>query len=90
MEKIEISSEALPLLRAGVDFQGRLMSRKSRDYAVRLKAFEKKHQMSSEEFKKRFEAGLLGDEEEWFDWLYVMEAYNATIRKQNLLESLSI
>ena len=39
------------------------MSRKSRDYAVRLKTFEEKHQMSIEEFKKRFETGLLGDEE---------------------------
>jgi hypothetical protein len=90
METIEVSSEALHILKEGGSFQEKLVSRKYLDYSTRLKTFEEKHGMSSEEFRNRFESGVLGDDAEWFDWLYVYEAYNATLRRKALLESLPI
>jgi hypothetical protein len=32
--------------------------------------------MKSAEFFKAFTAGKLGDDAEWFDWIFVYEAYN--------------
>jgi len=37
-------------------------------YKNTLKAFEKKHQLSTQKFLKRFESGQLGDEADYFDW----------------------
>ena len=32
------------------------------------RAFEERFQMTTDDFAARFEAGELGDNEEWFDW----------------------
>jgi len=46
-------------------------------YAEICKKFEQKYNMTSEKFMEDFEAGLLGDEEDYFDW-------HAAIRGLNL------
>ncbi|MDY6950431.1 MAG: hypothetical protein SWE60_02885 [Thermodesulfobacteriota bacterium] len=37
-------------------------------YKKALQDFEKKHQVSTKDFLKKFEAGELGDEADYFDW----------------------
>ena len=37
-------------------------------YKKALQEFEQKHQLSTQTFLKRFEAGQLGDEADYFDW----------------------
>lgn len=37
-------------------------------YRKALKAFEHKHRITTQTFLKRFEAGKLGDEADYFDW----------------------
>lgn len=37
-------------------------------YAGICKTFEKKYNMTSEKFLEQFDAGKLGDEQEFFDW----------------------
>ena len=56
----------------------------------RLKTFEKKHKMKSEAFFGAFQAGKLGDDAEWFDWLYVYEAYNRIIKQKKIIAGLSL
>ena len=37
-------------------------------YKNTLKAFEQKHQLSTQAFLRKFESGRLGDEADYFDW----------------------
>jgi len=46
--------------------------------------------MKSAEFFKAFKAGKLSDDAEWFDWIFVYEAYNKIIRQKKIIEGLSL
>ena len=37
-------------------------------YKKALQEFEQKHQLSTQTFLKKFEAGQMGDEADYFDW----------------------
>jgi len=43
--------------------------------------------MSSQEFAAKFDAGELGDEADWFEWQYVLEAQQGIQRELELLEN---
>jgi hypothetical protein len=88
MQQIEIREDALPILRAGIILQKKLNEVKIRNYAGRLRKFEEKHNMKSNIFIREFEAGNLGDDEDWFDWLFVWEAWKKSSEKKNIIESL--
>jgi len=90
MQQIKISEEALPLLKTGIAFQKRLLTVKITNYFNRLQAFEKTYCMESKKFLQDFNAGKLGDDPEWYDWLFVYEAYNKAVQKKQILEGLSL
>ena len=46
--------------------------------------------MKSAEFFKAVKAGKLGDDAEWFDWIFVYEAYNKIIRQKKIIDGLSL
>ena len=52
MEQIEITDEALPILKSGIALKEKLLTVKAENYFKRLKNFEKKHKMKSAEFFK--------------------------------------
>ncbi len=90
MQQIEIKDEALPILKSGIALKEKLLTTKAKSYLKRLKRFEKRHKMKSEAFVKAFEDGKLGDDAEWFDWLYVYEAYDQIIKQKRIIEGLSL
>ncbi len=90
MEQIRIKDEALPILKSGIIFKKKLLSVKVENYLKRLKVFEKKHKMKSEAFLKKFNSGKLGDDEEWFDWLFVYETYSKIIEQKKIIDGLSL
>ncbi len=90
MEQIRIKDEALPILKSGILFKKKLLSVKVENYLKRLEVFEKKHKMKSEAFLKKFNSGELGDDEEWFDWLFVYEAYKKIIEQKKIIDGLSL
>jgi hypothetical protein len=90
MQQIQISEEALPILKAGIGFQKRLLSMKAENYLTRLKGFENKFSMESDKFLKNFEDGNLGDDADWYEWLFVYEAYKKAIQKKRILDGLSL
>ena len=90
MQQIEITDEALPILKSGIALKKKLLTAKADGYLKRLKGFEKKYKMKSEAFFKAFKAGKLGDDAEWFDWLFVYEAYNRIIKQKKIIEGLSV
>lgn len=42
--------------------------------------------MDSQTFAARFRRGELGDEADWFEWEYVLQAYQDTLRQLEILE----
>jgi hypothetical protein len=61
-----------------------------RQYQKRLTTFERNHQMTSEQFAARFSAGNLGDDADWFEWEFVLDALRETATQLNLLESVRV
>ena len=90
MQQIEITGEALPIVKSGIALKERLLRVKAANYLKRLKGFERKHKMKSAEFSEAFAAGKLGDDAEWFDWLFVYEAYNKIIKQEKIIKGLSL
>ena len=90
MQQIEITDEALPILKSGIALKKKLLISKADGYLNRLKTFERKHKMKSEAFFGAFQAGKLGDDAEWFDWLYVYEAHDQIIKQKRIIEGLSL
>ena len=88
MEQLKITEEALPILRSGIALKKKLLAIKTEDYLRRLRSFEKKHKMKSKDFFEEFTAGKLGDDAEWFDWIFVYEAYKKIMRKKQIMEGL--
>jgi hypothetical protein len=46
--------------------------------------------MSSEQFTDKFSTGELGDEVEWFEWEFVLDAHQETARQLELLKSIKL
>lgn len=90
MEQIRITDEALPILKSGIALKDKLLTVRAEGYLKRLKKFEKKHKMKSAEFFKAFNAGKLGDDAEWFDWIFVYEAYSKIMAQKKIIEGLSL
>ena len=90
MQQIEIREDALPILKAGITLQKKLTDIKIENYSDRLRIYEKKYNMKSEIFIREFEAGNLGDDADWFDWLFVFEAWKKAIEKKKIIESLPL
>jgi len=62
-EEDEINAVIAESIVSHLDFAQRRLSA----YQVHCSEFEQRHGMSTEEFLARFEAGSLGDQQEWFD-----------------------
>jgi len=90
MEHIEISEEALPILKSGIALKEKLLAVKADNYLKRLKNFEKRHKMKSATFFKAFTSGKLDDDAEWFDWIFVYESYNKIIKQKIIINRLAI
>jgi hypothetical protein len=56
-----------------------------RDLEARLGNYERQHQLSSEEFYRRFRAGELGDEMDFVEWSVFYEMYQAILERLRVL-----
>lgn len=56
-------------------------------YERDLRDFETRYQMASPVFYQRFEAGLLGDEADFFEWAGLYELHQELAEKVRRLES---
>ncbi len=90
MQELKIKDDAFLILRAGLNLQRKLNDIKTEKYFQRLVKFEEKYDMKSDIFIRDFESGKLGDDSDWFDWLFVWEAWNKSVEKSQIMESLSL
>jgi len=82
--------EALPIVKSSLALKRKSLEFNLSHYRTRLNAFETQYQMSSEQFAERYRTGELGDDPEWFDWEFVLDAYQETSRQLELLGSVRI
>ena len=87
---ITIRQDVLPVLKSGLELKQRALRLSLDRYRARLRDFEDRHCMTSEQFSVAFAAGELGDEADWFEWEYILDAYRETRRQLDLLHSLQI
>ena len=90
MKTVTINDEVAPLLKQGLDSEKRILKFSYNRYRQELKGFEKQHAMSTEEFVTRFNSGNLGDDAEWFDWLFAYKALGHVEKKLNAIEDISL
>ena len=80
----EITAVIVESIAAHLEFAQRRLSA----YQGRCLGFEQRHGMSTEEFLEQFEAGALGDHQEWFDWYAAAQGKYIWSRKHNILAHL--
>ncbi len=56
-------------------------------YKKNLKEFEQKYHLSTQTFLKRFEAGQMGDEADYFDWYAFAKLFAQWQKTQSALRS---
>ena len=87
---LTVQSEAVPVIRSSIDMKRKALEYNLRQYQARLAAFERQHQMTSEQLVAKFNAGELGDGAEWFEWEFVLDACRETTRQLGLLVGVNL
>jgi hypothetical protein len=87
---LTLQEEAIPLVRAGLAMKKTALEVNLRRYSQRLKHFENRYDMDLTTFASRFEQGELGDEADWFEWEYNLDAYRETLRQLKILERIDL
>ena len=59
-------------------------------YSSICKSFEKKYKMTSAKFVEKFDAGTLGDEQEYFDWYAAVRGLNLWRERYEILSGVSV
>ena len=59
-------------------------------YASTCKKFEKKYKMTSAKFMEQFDAGKLGDEQEFYDWYAATRGLNLWRERYEILSGVSV
>lgn len=54
-----------------------------------IELFERKYNMSSIEFFEKFEKGVLGDDEDYFEWSALFQMYRRSVELLGTLEGVS-
>ena len=54
-------------------------------YQAHCATFEQRYGMGTEEFLEQFDAGVLGDQQEWFDWYAAAQGKKIWGRKYDIL-----
>jgi hypothetical protein len=69
--------------------QQAFISQQVMDLEHRMKSFEEKYNMPSEDFYQRFQAGELGDSMDFFEWNTYYEMWSAAVepgRSRNIID----
>jgi len=65
---VGISEDAVPVVKDSVNREIILLESKINIIKMEIKQFEEKYHMNSSDFRKKFDKGELGDEQDFFAW----------------------
>ena len=87
---IRLDEAGLKLVKSGLAMKRNALEHNLRQYERRARQFESEFEMASEVFIERFRVGSLGDESQWFEWEFVLDAARETQREMELLDSIGL
>jgi hypothetical protein len=90
VETVTLQREALPLLRSGLEMKKAALRFSMERYSQRLERYEQQFGIDSSTFAKQFSQGELGDEADWFEWEYILDAYRETREQLEILEQIEL
>jgi hypothetical protein len=90
LAKLTIQQEALPVVKSSLEMKRKVLEFNRSRYEIRLADFERRYQMTSEQFAARFETGELGDDADWFEWEFVLNAHREVAQQLKLLDSIHL
>jgi hypothetical protein len=90
VETLTLQKEAVPLLRSGLAMKKTALQFSLERYRERLERFERQYDMDSATFAARFGRGELGDDADWFEWEYNLDAYRQTQEQFQILEQIEL
>lgn len=90
MTRLTLSDQAVDLVKAGVGLERRLLEANRHEYRHRLAAFERRHGMTTKRFVRRFHAGELSDDPQWFDWLFAHQAETESSHRLAVLRRIKL
>lgn len=85
---IIVDEDRVLVLKGSLELERNLMNLSLNEYFKEMKVFEKNHKMKTKEFIEKFNSGQLGDEEKWFDWLFVYKAYQHINNRIKIIDSI--
>jgi hypothetical protein len=78
-----------PVVSDALEKQSAFAHARFKKFARECRTFEERFDMASEQFFDRFEAGELGDDEQWFDWYAAYRGRMLWEKKYNILRGIS-
>jgi hypothetical protein len=90
MDTITLQWEVVPIVKSSLEMKRKALEFNLGRYKERLSAFERRYGMASEGFATKFNAGELGDDADWFEWQYLLDAYHETLRQLQLLGTIRL
>jgi hypothetical protein len=90
MDTITLQWEVVPIVKSSLEMKRKALEFNLGRYKERLTAFEDRYEMASEDFATKFNAGELGDDADWFEWEYLLDAYHKTLGQLQLLETIRL
>ncbi len=85
-----LDQETASIVKSSLEMKRKALQINLGQYRKRLRSFEQEHGMTSEQFTTKFQSGELGDQPNWFEWEFVLDAKGETERQLKLLESISL
>jgi len=76
-----VKKKVVPIVKPSLEMKRKALEFNLGRYKERLTAFERRYEMASEDFVAKFNAGDLGDDADWFEWQYALDAYHETLRQ---------
>jgi hypothetical protein len=90
MATLRIQKEAVPIIKSDLAIEENLLKMSLDEYGKDLAILEKKYKISRKDFIQKFESGELGDDAEWFEFLFAYRAFEHVKKKLKLIEEILI
>jgi len=78
------------VIRSALKQDERIAKYKLKRYSQICENFEKKYEMDSDRFMEEFEAGELGDDDDFFDWFAAKRGFDIWNKKLQILSGIRI
>ena len=85
-----LNEEEQKIIRNSLALEKNIVETGLKEYANKLKTFEKNNKMKTSEFIDKFNKGKLGDDSKWFEWAFAYKSFNHLKSKLDKIKGIAI